>query len=273
MAILIMIKSTPPWVWLLLAFLLYRGIKALSPRTMTPRRMLLPIVFFVWALVGIFFELRNLPVFAAALALGGALGWQLALRQPRASLDSASSLVHRPGSAMTLVLIGIGFSLKYALSAFLARHPGIELQCPLRRRVRRCRRHLLGRHRRAVQPRPARSRREALAGETARDGVHGRPGDNGNRSRFESRFVSGQSVGLLEEGISVMREHTPAALPAKKHRPRWITGSVLVALGLVFLLQNFGLFSLPWGKIWPIFLILAGIGTLFSSSAGNGTGQ
>lgn len=130
MAILIMIKSTPAWVWLLLAFLLYRGIKALSPRTMTPRRMLvLPIVFFVWALVGIFFELRNLPValpvFAATLALGGALGWQLALRQPRASLDSASGLVHRPGSAMTLVLICIGFSLKYALSVFLARHPGL----------------------------------------------------------------------------------------------------------------------------------------------------
>jgi hypothetical protein len=126
----IMIKSTPPWVWFLLAFLVYRGIKALAPRKMTPQRMLLlPIVFLVWALVGIFFELRNLsialPVFVATLALGGALGWQLALRQPRASLERESGLVQRPGSAMPLVLICIGFSLKYAISVFLARHAGL----------------------------------------------------------------------------------------------------------------------------------------------------
>lgn len=68
-----------------------------------------------------------------------------------------------------------------------------------------------------------------------------------------------------------MREGAPTTPPTKKHRPRWITGIVLVALGLVFLLQNFGLFSLHWGKIWPIFLILAGIGALFSTFTGNGT--
>lgn len=128
MALLIMIRSTPLWVWLLLAFLICRGVKALGPRAVTPRRMfLLPVIFFVWACIGIFAELQNhsiaLAAFIAALAAGGGMGWQLARRQPGASFDAASGLVHRPGSATTLVLICIGFSLKYTLSVFLARRP------------------------------------------------------------------------------------------------------------------------------------------------------
>lgn len=58
--------------------------------------------------------------------------------------------------------------------------------------------------------------------------------------------------------------------PLRNHRPRWITGVVLIGLGLVFLLHNLGLLNLPWGKIWPAFLILAGIGTLFGAFPGNG---
>jgi len=128
MPILIMIKSTPVWVWLLLAFLIYRGAKALRPRAVTPWRMfLLPVIFFAWAFTGIFTEVQDysiaLTVFIAALAAGGVLGWQLAGRQPGANFDPASGLVHRPGSATPLVLICIGFTTKYALSVVLARRP------------------------------------------------------------------------------------------------------------------------------------------------------
>jgi hypothetical protein len=88
---------------------------------------LLPVIFFVWALMGIFTELRHhsiaLTTFIAALAAGGVLGWQLARRQPGANFDPANGLVHRPGSAIPLVLICIGFTIKYALSVFLARRP------------------------------------------------------------------------------------------------------------------------------------------------------
>jgi hypothetical protein len=128
MANLIMIKTTPLWVWLLLAFLIYRGAKALGPSTVTPWRMLLlPVIFFVWAFMGILSGLQDVSIalttFTAALAAGGVLGWQLVRRQPGVKLDPDSGLVRRPGSSIPLVLICIGFSLKYTLSVFLARRP------------------------------------------------------------------------------------------------------------------------------------------------------
>ena len=52
MLVLLVLENTPVWVWVLLAFLIYRGIVALNPRAVDPRRALvLPIVFLVWAIV------------------------------------------------------------------------------------------------------------------------------------------------------------------------------------------------------------------------------
>jgi phage shock protein C len=43
-------------------------------------------------------------------------------------------------------------------------------------------------------------------------------------------------------------------------RGRQVGGFFLLALGLVFLAANFGWLNfLQWGRIWPVFLVLAGI--------------
>ena len=110
--------------------------------------------------------------------------------------------------------------------------------------------------------------------------------------------------------------------------PAWITGAILIGLGIVFLLQNLGgfrlnnwwalfilipaaasfatvwrhyqssgrrltaaargpliggltllavilifLLDLDWGKIWPVFLILAGVGALFTALSARGEGR
>ncbi len=110
--------------------------------------------------------------------------------------------------------------------------------------------------------------------------------------------------------------------------PAWITGAILIGLGIVFLLQNLGgfrlnnwwalfilipiaasfatvwrhyqssggrltaaargplmggltllavmlifLLDLDWGKIWPVFLILAGVGALFTARSARGEGR
>ena len=131
MWILMTIKKTPLWVWPLLAFLIYRGVKALRPGVLAPWRMLLlPVFFLVWALLGILTGLQDMALalitFVTALAGGGVLGWQLGRWQPCATIDSANGFVHRPGSAIPLILICLGFSLKYALSVLLARRPELS---------------------------------------------------------------------------------------------------------------------------------------------------
>jgi hypothetical protein len=46
---------------------------------------------------------------------------------------------------------------------------------------------------------------------------------------------------------------------------RIIPGSILLFLGIVFLLQNYGIIQGDvWGKLWPIFLIIPGLLILFS---------
>ncbi|PYE87397.1 DUF6622 family protein [Phyllobacterium leguminum] len=121
------IAHTPIWVWFLLAYLLYGGIKALQPREMTWLRMLLlPILFLVWGLYDIVTVLHHpilaLVAFAGGIVIGGAIGWLLAAHQDAAWIDPASRLIHRPGTPVTLILILIGFICKYALSVALAYH-------------------------------------------------------------------------------------------------------------------------------------------------------
>ncbi|WP_008546167.1 DUF6622 family protein [Bradyrhizobium sp. CCGE-LA001] len=51
---------TPPWVWVLLAYLVWQGVQALQPRT-TPiwRALVLPVVFIVWGMSRIGFGLSK----------------------------------------------------------------------------------------------------------------------------------------------------------------------------------------------------------------------
>nr|WP_320144141.1 DUF6622 family protein [uncultured Cohaesibacter sp.] len=128
MPIASILSHTPIWVWILLAYLLLRGIKALQPRETRPSRVLvLPVIFFVWALFGIFGELTDWPTaliaFAVGLAIGFAGGWANATRLPVATLDRATGLMWRPGSATTLVLVIVAFVAKYVLSVLLAVQP------------------------------------------------------------------------------------------------------------------------------------------------------
>ncbi len=53
MFVITVLRHTPIWVWVLLAFLIYRGIMMLRPREVSPSRMLIiPVVFLVWGLTG-----------------------------------------------------------------------------------------------------------------------------------------------------------------------------------------------------------------------------
>ena len=82
---------TPIWVWLLLAFLVSRGVAALTPRDVAPNRMLiLPLVFLFWGVTGLIGS-RGLggdfALFVVAFAAGGAGGVALAALGPPPRLN------------------------------------------------------------------------------------------------------------------------------------------------------------------------------------------
>nr|WP_234932178.1 DUF6622 family protein [Pectobacterium carotovorum] len=78
--LLIILRHTPYWVWIVLGYLIYVGVKASRPRQQSLARMLVvPMVFMVWGISAIFHTLR-LPLAAAggfllALTIGLCIGW------------------------------------------------------------------------------------------------------------------------------------------------------------------------------------------------------
>ena len=63
------ITHTPIWAWILLAYLVWQGIKAMQPRTTTIwRALIVPAIFIVWGLSRLGFgqQARSEPYAAAS---------------------------------------------------------------------------------------------------------------------------------------------------------------------------------------------------------------
>ncbi|MFE8103379.1 hypothetical protein RBA71_18095 [Brenneria goodwinii] len=123
---LIIIRHTPSWVWILLAYLIYAGIKARQPRQQSLRRLLvLPIIFLCWGGFSILHTLvaREVAVagFVLALIAGVVLGWMLGKDAGvyRADLQC----FERAGSSVPLLLMLLTFCLRFYFSVQLARFP------------------------------------------------------------------------------------------------------------------------------------------------------
>jgi hypothetical protein len=113
---------TPPWVWILLAYLVWQGIKSMQPRT-TPiwRALIVPVVFIVWGMSRIGFGHQDsawplVAWIAAALVL-----MPLGVLTPRPfELDHVTGQIIRPGSAFALIRNLIVFVLQYAVGVITA---------------------------------------------------------------------------------------------------------------------------------------------------------
>src|ERR1700678_3719319 len=105
---------TPIWVWLLLAFLVSRGVAALRPREVAPRRMLiLPVVFLVWGLSGLIGSRGlgvDLLIFPVAFAAGVYGGIALAALGTAPRLAPETGALEMPGSLIPLTLIVVSFA-------------------------------------------------------------------------------------------------------------------------------------------------------------------
>ncbi|POW53551.1 hypothetical protein C3408_23320 [Candidatus Pantoea alvi] len=122
------VKDTPVWVWVLLVFLIKRGITALSDREMRIERLfILPLIFLVWGVYSVVHETvetdASLALMLVGVILGIGIGWALWSSQPRLRNGAEENVIIRAGTPLTLVLIVLLFIAKFALTASLALWP------------------------------------------------------------------------------------------------------------------------------------------------------
>jgi hypothetical protein len=123
------VANTPPWVWVLLAFLLFLGIRALRPGTAPLWRIaILPAIFCVWGVSGLFSlhtpTLGRILPWLAAIAVGVGIGMAISRLQPIRA-DKTHGLVRVPGGPLTLVLILGIFATKYVFGVLHGMSPAL----------------------------------------------------------------------------------------------------------------------------------------------------
>ena len=125
--VLAVLKGTPVWVWVLLAYLVYRGVKALRTSvTSLPKLAVIPTVFVIWGIWGTYAAFGGSPVSLAlwltSFVLGTALGyWRMAAAPIR--VDRERQLIELPGGPMTLIVILVMFGVQYTLNVTAALDP------------------------------------------------------------------------------------------------------------------------------------------------------
>ncbi len=118
------ITHTPIWAWILLAYLVWQGVKAMRPRTTTIwRALIVPAVFIIWGLSRLGFGPQGsiaplVAWIAAALVL-----LPVGVLTPRPfEVDHANGRIIRPGSIYPLIRNLIVFGLQYTVAVIAAIH-------------------------------------------------------------------------------------------------------------------------------------------------------
>jgi hypothetical protein len=118
------VRGTPVWVWILLVFLLSRGVKALNGGTAPLGKLaIVPVVFAVWGIVHLATEPAAGWQAAGAWVFGAAVGLlagAFIARKSRFTVDRAQKTVTLPGSTVPLILILVTFASKFWLGVELA---------------------------------------------------------------------------------------------------------------------------------------------------------
>lgn len=114
-------RHIPIWIYLLLGYLVFVGVRALRPRILGLWRLLVvPGVFIVWGVVGLVQRSAAVPDAFLYWGAGTAAGTALAFLLPMAMLvDRQSGRVRTPGSVVPL-LRNLGLFIAHMLLNILA---------------------------------------------------------------------------------------------------------------------------------------------------------
>jgi hypothetical protein len=121
------LAHTPWWVFALFAYLVWRGIRALSPADVSPYQLaLIPALLTGWGLYDLTrrygLDAAALAPWLVALAVGAVLGAAILRRAPLKG-DRARGIVHRPADFTVLPLILLAFGIKYTFAVMAAISP------------------------------------------------------------------------------------------------------------------------------------------------------
>ncbi len=122
-----MARHTPVWVYVLLAYLIFIGIKATKPGSAPLAKLaIIPVLFTVWGLAELIrlykIDVPTIGLWLAALGVGVAIG--VALTIGRAiTFDRATGKLEFPGDYTLLPLVLLTFAVKYAFGALAATAP------------------------------------------------------------------------------------------------------------------------------------------------------
>ena len=123
-------RHTPPWVWLVLALLLWRGYAMTKPQRVPQLRLaLLPGLFILLSLAGVISTFGAQPGALLCWITGLALSAYETQRHgaPAGAAYRADSRSYDvPGSWMPLLLIVLIFTVKYSVGIQLALHPQLR---------------------------------------------------------------------------------------------------------------------------------------------------
>jgi hypothetical protein len=118
------ITHTPLWVWPLLAYLVWQGIKAMQPRTTTIwRALIVPAVFIVWGLSRLSFGQQGSAAPLIAWIAAALVFLPVGIFTPRPfEVDHETGLIKRPGSVFPLIRNITVFALQYTIAVLAALH-------------------------------------------------------------------------------------------------------------------------------------------------------
>lgn len=126
----LLVSHTPIWVWVLLAFLVTRGINAMKPgETSLSKLAIVPALFTVW---GVWSINARYPasweawaLWVVGIAAGAGVGWIL-LRRLKLRVESSTGKLWRGADYSLLPLLLVTFVIKYGFETALAVAPGLS---------------------------------------------------------------------------------------------------------------------------------------------------
>lgn len=123
------VTHTPTWVWILLGYLIWKGIKARQPGETTLLQLaIVPALLAVWSLTELVRLLAPTPgdmaLWLLAALVGAALGAAL-VRSMSLRVDRARGVIIRPGDKSLLPLLLTTFIVKYAFGVMAAVAPDL----------------------------------------------------------------------------------------------------------------------------------------------------